>query len=471
MGLLSKSVKLFPTGKIIAYYKEKGYDAKHMQELEVKIEDLSLCSTILVDVVCDYCGQTRQMKYVDYNAQTKNGTEKCCCLNCAHLKQEETMIKKYGHKTPIQIPEIKEKIQKTNMEKYGSNSPSGNMTVRKRCEETMIKKYGVKYPGQSREIREKIKQTNIEKYGVESPLSREAIKEKIKHTNIERYGVENVLLSPEIKSRRDATLIEKFGTLYPLQNEECVEKLRHTNIDRYGVNYVSQLDDVKEKKRQTFLNKYGVESPSQNEEIKEKIKETNLRKYGVESMLSLPEFHKHSREVDLERYGVYHHLQNPDILAKQKETFYKNGTCPTSQQQYYLYTLYNGELNYQLKQYNIDIYIPDKNLCIEYNGGGHDLRVKLGDLTQEEFNQKEIIRNNIIKREGYKQMRIISLSDKLPSDSVLLKMLSDTEQYFIDYPNHSWVDFDIDASIIRNAEHKDGISYDFGELRKITKAA
>lgn len=68
-------------------------------------------------------------------------------------------------------------------------------------------------------------------------------------------------------------------------------------------------------------------------------------------------------------------------------------------------------------------------------------------------------------------MHIISLSDKLPSDCVLLKMLSDAEQYFVDYPNHSWIEFYIDNSIVRNAEHKDGMSYDFGELRKITKVA
>ena len=110
-------------------------------------------------------------------------------------------------------------------------------------------------------------------------------------------------------------------------------------------------------------------------------------------------------------------------------------------------------------------------MCIEYDGGGHDLNVKLGSITQKEFNQKEIIRNNIIKRNGYKQMKIISSNDKLPSDDVLLKMLSDTRQYFIDHPNHSWIEFNIDNSIVRNAENKNGISYDFGDLRKITQDA
>ena len=41
--------------------------------------------------------------------------------------------------------------------------------------------------------------------------------------------------------------------------------------------------------------------------------------------------------------------------------------------------------------------------------------------------------------------------------------------YFSDYPNHSWMTFDIDEGIVKNAECKDGRSYFYGELRRITK--
>ena len=95
--------------------------------------------------------------------------------------------------------------------------------------------------------------------------------------------------------------------------------------------------------------------------------------------------------------------------------------------------------------------------------------VKLGAYSQEEFNQRQIVRDNIVKREGYKIIRIISNKDKLPSDEILLQMLKDAKQYFKDYPSHSWFEFDIDNQIIRNAEHKDGSPYFYGELRKIKK--
>ena len=64
-------------------------------------------------------------------------------------------------------------------------------------------------------------------------------------------------------------------------------------------------------------------------------------------------------------------------------------------------------------------------------------------------------------------MRIISTKDLLPSDQVLLEMLNYTCNYFSLYPNHSWIEFNIDISAVRNAEHKDGIPYSFGKLRTI----
>ena len=468
--LLTKEVEVVPHGRSVKYYREKGYNVKSGVPLIVKVEDLSPCSTVLVETSCDYCGKLRQpVKFVNYNKQTKGGMLKCCCSECAPLKQAELMMEKYGYKSPLQVPEIKEKFIKTNQERYGANSPAGNKDVREKQKKTLLKKYGVDSPLLSQEIQNKIKQTNLQRYGVENPLLNDEIRAKAKQTVIDRYGVENVLFNDDIRAKRDVVLMEKFGTLYPLQNEECYEKLKQTNMKRYGVENVSQNTDIRRKIEETCLDRYGFRCSLQNDAVKEKAIATNINKYGVESILMLPEFHKHSREVDMERYGVHHHLQNPDILAKQKETFYKNGTCPTSVQQIYICDLYNGDMNYSVEYYNADIYLSDDNLLIEYDGGGHDLCVKLGRLTADEFKRKEIIRSSVIKRAGYNQMRIISTKDLLPPDDILLQMLDDTRSYFKTYPNHSWIEYDIDNGNVRNAENKDGEPYDFGELRRISK--
>ena len=218
-----------------------------------------------------------------------------------------------------------------------------------------------------------------------------------------------------------------------------------------------------------MVEKYGVEHPIQNEQIKEKTIKTNLERYGYPNPSMNPDIIKKVGDTCMERYGSRCSLGNHDIYYKSKLTKYYNGTIATSIQQVYLNNLYNGILNYPIGIYNADIFVDDY-IDIEYDGGGHRLTVTLGSLTDEEFDRLEIIRNTTVKRAGYKMMRIISAHDLLPSDTVLLQMLSDAKQYFSDYPEHSWINFDIDNNLIRNAEHKDGIPYFYGELRKIKKS-
>lgn len=67
-------------------------------------------------------------------------------------------------------------------------------------------------------------------------------------------------------------------------------------------------------------------------------------------------------------------------------------------------------------------------------------------------------------------MHIISATDFLPSDEILLQMLDYTKQYFSDYPNHSWIEFNIDSSTVRNAEQKEGSFFNYGDLRKIKES-
>ena len=260
----------------------------------------------------------------------------------------------------------------------------------------------------------------------------------------EKYGVDNVSQLKDVQKKREETFKEHYGTLNPLQSKKIKNKQAQTIFNVYGVNNISQLEDIKKKKARTTYKHYGVDCPSKSEKVKEKTRITNIQ-----------------------RYGVPYTQQSPEVRAKANETLCKNGNQKTSKQQLYLHSLYGGELNYFAKYYAIDICFPEEKFAVEYDGGGHDLRVTLGRLTQEEFKRKEIIRNNTIKREGYKQMRIISENDKLPSDTILLQMLSEARTYFQAYPSHSWIEFNLDTSTVRNAENINGIPYDFGALRTI----
>ena len=234
---------------------------------------------------------------------------------------------------------------------------------------------------------------------------------------------------------------KRYGVKRALQSEKFLNAFKNTCTERYGEFYGRQFA---EKAFEIFRERTGYDFPSQSPEVREKI----IRSY-------------------IDHYGVDNPNQVPEVREKLSKTLYANSSQKVSKQQRFINDLYQGILNFPVKYYNVDICLPNDNLIIEYDGGGHMLNVITGRETMEEYVRKEIIRNEVIKSEGYKQIRIISSKDLLPSDSTLLQMLEEAKHYFSLYPQHSWIEFNIDTSTVRNAEHKDGIPYSFGSLRTI----
>lgn len=234
----------------------------------------------------------------------------------------------------------------------------------------------------------------------------------------------------------------------------------------YGVTNISQIPGVTEKKIQTNISKYGM-LYTQTDECKQKVINTNIQKYGIPFHALNDEVQQKKINTNISRYGASNPFGNSKVKEKITNTKYKNGLVATSKQQEYICNLYHMKLNYPIKKWNVDMIDLENRLVTEFDGGGHFLQVKLGSMTLEDFKQRERVRELMIKREGYKMMRIISRKDYLPSDAVLLQMLSITTQYFSDFPQHSWIKFDIDNGIVRNTENMDGVLFDYGKLRKI----
>ena len=333
MGLITTSVKISPRGKMISYYRNKGYEFKCGNNIDVAIEDLSETSRAIVDCNCDYCGKLVQMEYQYYCKFVNTPTHKVCCANCRSKKRSES-----------------------------------NMIV---------------------------------------------------------YGVPNLMM----------------------------------------------LKEKQEKSKNTLYNNYGVTNPSYSAEIRERMQDTCYKKYNASSPLQSPIIQEKISGSVKRIYGCDNVFKNEDIKKKIRVKRYNNQSIPTSNQQLYLNKLYGGILNGIISRYSCDIVLEDEKLGVEYDGGGHLLSVKLGDKTKEQFDQEQIVRDNQIKRAGYKIIRIISRKDYLPSDNVLLQMLTYARTYFTENPSRTWISFDIDNSCIYNAYHKENDSdilfYDFGKLRKI----
>lgn len=253
-----------------------------------------------------------------------------------------------------------------------------------------------------------------------------------------------------------------------MSNKEIYSKMQNTMIERYGVPHPSQNKDLRDKMEQTNIERYGVPYVMQNEEFKKEYQRKIMDKYGVSSTLKLPEVKEKIRQSLINHYGYDNPMKSPEVQAKALGTMYKNGNQKSSKQQRYICDLYKGELNYPFERFSLDIFNPQDGIVTEYNGSGHKLSVIYGSVTEEEFNRKEIIRSSYIKKAGYFLLTIESEKDYLPSDEILLQMYSESLFYF-NTTNHTWRTYDIDKGIFIDTEHKDGESYDFGNLRKIHK--
>ena len=72
---------------------------------------------------------------------------------------------------------------------YGYEYASQSNTVKEKMQKTCMEKYGVTNGGGSKEVIEKIKQTNLEKYGCEYYFQADEFKNKAKNTLKEKYGI------------------------------------------------------------------------------------------------------------------------------------------------------------------------------------------------------------------------------------------------------------------------------------------
>lgn len=154
---------------------------------------------------------------------------------------------------------------------------------------------------------------------------------------------------------------------------------------------------------------------------------TNLKKYGHKCSLRNEEVLQKSKDTNLKNLGVEYPFQSKSIINKTMESQIKKygklgRACNTSSQQIYLNKLFGGKLNHQILPYCVDSFFEKENIILEYDGGGHNLSVKLGKCSKKEFENKELIRMNFLKDLDYKQFHIVSKKDKLPNDYELFNI-------------------------------------------------
>lgn len=221
--------------------------------------------------------------------------------------------------------------------------------------------------------REKAKKTLLEKYGVDHYSKTDKWKDQVKETSIKRWGVDNFA-----------------------KTQEYVEKSKKTSRNKWGCDSFTKTDEYRKKSKETLLQKYGVDSWIKTPYAKEKIKTKMLEKWNVKQIF-LNEVYRKENFIIANDTHYIKYLENSNnqfkcdknqdhIFEISTDNYFArkrigNTLCTicnpiaanSSQKEDEVYLLiksiYSGEIMRNFKsKYELDVFIPEKNIGIEFNG-------------------------------------------------------------------------------------------------------
>ncbi len=207
-----------------------------------------------------------------------------------------------------------------------------------------------------------------------------------------KTGLDDPYKDPDMIERRKQTCIEKYGCENAMQSEIVKNKAIMTNIERYGCKAPFQNEGIREKAKQNYFNKTGYYNPSQNPEVRNKKVKTFEEKYGVPNS-SQQNFSEKAKQILFNRESFISYIKNNNIvsvgdivedLSVSKSTIWKT-IRRLNIKEYIPKFISHGEE--ELKRYvlsigvdciktnnifndkrELDIYCPDYNIALEYNG-------------------------------------------------------------------------------------------------------
>jgi G:T-mismatch repair DNA endonuclease (very short patch repair protein) len=350
--IISEKVFIVGNSRNLTHFREMGYEINVGDKILVDVNDLTNGSTFKVEVKCDFCDNRKFMAWSSYLKYTKNNTEKYNCSSCSKLKRMETNQLRYGGNSPTCSKLIVDKIKSTNKERYGNNSSLHGIR-QEITENIFIDRYGHKTPLANAEIKDKIKKTLLDKYGVDHPLKNKDILENLKKTNIKKWGVDN-----------------------PSKSKFVIDSIKKENLEKYGKEWYYQTEDFKQKSKKTNLDKYGVENFCESIYKKKLVINKKILDYDVEvvdyyNKLFTIRCNDCNGEFSISSDLLYHRHKRNNILCtncnKKNNNFRANAEIEICK------FLADKNIKYQTSVRNIikgelDIYLPDYNVAIEYNG-------------------------------------------------------------------------------------------------------
>jgi len=200
-------------------------------------------------------------------------------------------------------------------------------------------------------IKNKRMQSCIKKYGVDNPMKDTYIKEKYNESIMEKYGVDNI------------------STLSDTKN-----KVRESNLKKYGFEYISQSPDARINLSKSMTNKSEVLNNIQNDKLKLYLSE-KVKKYNIQFISIVDSSIYKLRCQENHEFSIHKNMLNDRISNSNTICTVCNKISNESDSQNQLYnfikSIYSNIIipnDRSAIGMEIDIYLPDIKLGIEFNG-------------------------------------------------------------------------------------------------------
>lgn len=270
----------------------------------------------------------------------------------------------------------------------------------------------IKCTNQSDSHKQNIKNTFVNRYGGH-PMKNEVIQQKYKNTNLQKYNVDNIFKNIEYIQNKTKT---KLGVTNPNKLDEVKLRRANTNKKKYGVSTILINEKIREKNQIYKLKKF-------NEKYK------NLKINNDKGDYISIRCEKCDQDYEIERSLLFYRFENKincctlcnkvnelrSIKEKEISDFITNlGIDVINSDR----TVLNGK--------EIDIFIPSKNIGIEFNGLFYhsDLYknkyyhinktnkclgngIRLIHIFEDEWdNKKEIVKSRLINLLGLNEKKV-----------------------------------------------------------------
>lgn len=219
----------------------------------------------------------------------------------------------------------------------------------------------------------------LAKYGAKHALQVDSILTKQQNTTIARYGTNNVFSSKEFVEARKIACKQKYGVEYYCQSDDFKEKAKSTKLEKYGSATYVNTDKI----RKTKLDRHGSETYNNSSKMIVTKHDNMLLKY----------VQKYNTEEciinNIDRVNAYCHCNrcNSDFIIQRQYLFDRHREhqllCTVCKPVDKPYSKAEKEIAQYISSFGVnviendrtvlaghelDIYVPDYRLAVEYNG-------------------------------------------------------------------------------------------------------